>query len=87
MDELYPQTDGGPWTVRTQIVKQFADPRPYDLDEVNLAEYKEVKPPYDDWGHVAGRCAEMSTALAAAFGHAVERESERSGNIRDTEDE
>jgi hypothetical protein len=49
MDELYPQNSGDPWAVRTQLVMQLAAPPPYDLDSVDLAEYKGVRPPFDRW--------------------------------------
>jgi len=67
MDILYPQSNGDPWAVRTQLVKQLADPRPYDLDAVDLAEYKGVRPPFDRWSHVAGVCAALSDHLIHQF--------------------
>jgi hypothetical protein len=54
MDELYPQNGGDPWAVRTQLVTQLAAPPPYDLDSVDLAEYKGVRPPFDRWAYAAG---------------------------------
>ena len=67
MDTLYPQSNGDPWAVRTQLVKQLADPRPYDLDTVDLAEYKGVRPPFDCWSHVAEICAGLSNHLLHRF--------------------
>ena len=67
MDELYPQKNGDPWAVRTQLIKQLADPRPYDLDGINLAEYKGIKPPLDQWGNVAAVCAGLSEKLVDEF--------------------
>ena len=67
MDELYPQKNGDKWAVRTQLIKQLADPRPYDLDTVDLAEYKGVRPPFDRWDHVVETCARLSDHLAAEF--------------------
>lgn len=63
MDELYPQKDDNPWAVRTQLIKQFADPRPYDLDHVNLAEYRGVQPPFNEWSHITEICCELSETL------------------------
>ncbi len=63
MDELYPQNSGDPWAVRTQLVMQFAAPQPYDLDSVDLTEYKGVKPPFDRWRHVAEACGRLSDGL------------------------
>jgi hypothetical protein len=67
MDKLYPQKSGNPWIVRTQLVKQLADPRPHDLDSANLAEYKGVKPPFDRWQHVADICGALSADLLNRF--------------------
>jgi hypothetical protein len=63
MDALYPQQNGDPWAVRTQLVMQLAAPAPYDLDSVDLAEYKGVRPPFDRWSHVAGLCGSLSDQL------------------------
>ena len=66
MDELCPQENGS-WSVRTQMVKQFAEPRPYDLDEVDLGKYKGVKPPYNSWSHMIQRCSDLAVRLIFAF--------------------
>ncbi|MBF0456981.1 MAG: hypothetical protein HQK99_03700 [Nitrospirae bacterium] len=63
MDELYPQKSGGEWVVRTQLIQQLSAPQPYDLDEIDLAEYKGVRPPFDSWGYVAGMCGKLSDWL------------------------
>jgi len=63
MDALYPQNNGDPWAVRTQLIMQLAAPPPYDLDSVDLAEYKGVRPPFDRWDHVAALCGQLSDAL------------------------
>ena len=67
MDELYPQKNDDTWAVRTQLIKQLADPLPYDLDKVHLAEYKGVRPPFDQWSHVAETCGRLSDHLASRF--------------------
>ena len=66
MDDLYPQKSGDPWAVRTQLVMQLALPQPYDLDSVNLAEYKGVHPPFDRWDYVAEVCGKISDELLNA---------------------
>ena len=71
MDELYPQKNGDTWAVRTQLVMQLAAPPPYDLDRVNLAEYKGVKPPFDQWSHVVAVCGDLSDWLLNACMHAL----------------
>ncbi len=63
MDELYQQKSGGGWVVRTQLMMQLAAPPPYDLDGVELAEYKGVQPPFDRWGYVAEVCGTLSDWL------------------------
>jgi hypothetical protein len=63
MDELYPQKNGDPWAVRTQLLMQLAEPPPFDLDEVELAEYKGVQPPFHQWSHVADICGQLSDRL------------------------
>jgi len=63
MDALYPQKNGDPWAVHTQLIKQLADPRPYDLDAVDLSEYKGIRPPLDQWDRVARVCADLSDRL------------------------
>jgi hypothetical protein len=67
MDQLYPQKSGNPWIVRTQLIKQLADPRPHDLEGDNLAEYKGVKPPFDRWGVVTDICGALSERLLAGL--------------------
>jgi len=67
MDDLYPQKNGDRWAVRTQLVKQLADPRPYDLDSVDLAEYKGIRAPLNQWANVAEVCARLSDRLLHGF--------------------
>ncbi len=67
MDDLYPQKNGDTWAVRTQLVKQLADPRPYDLDSVDLSEYKGIRAPLNMWANVAEICASLSGRLTHEF--------------------
>ncbi|MBA2556260.1 MAG: helix-turn-helix transcriptional regulator, partial [Chloroflexi bacterium] len=39
LDRLYPQ-EGDPGAVRQQLLRQLAEPKPWDLDSVEVAEYK-----------------------------------------------
>lgn len=64
MDDLYPQKNGEPFAVRTQIVMQLAEPRPFDLDQELLSEYKGVRPPYGDWSYIGSRCIEIACDFA-----------------------
>lgn len=74
MDECYPQKNDDPWAVRTQLVMQLAAPPPYDLDTVDLAEYKGVQPPFDRWRHVAEVCGTVSDGLLNACVEALQGE-------------
>ena len=60
-DALYPQPNGESALQQLQI--QLANPMPYDLDVTNLAEYKQLKPEYQDWPAVKRRCAQLSELL------------------------
>ena len=65
MDRLYPQEeDRG--AVRHQLMRQLAMPRPYDLDSLNLAEYKGLVPAWRDWATVVAQCRRVATLMAAA---------------------
>lgn len=75
MDELYPQKGGDVWAVRTQLVMQLAAPPPYDLDSVDLAEYKGVRAPFDRWDHVAEVCGTVSDWLLDACVRALRADS------------
>ena len=67
-DELYPQPTGESALQQLQI--QLAQPLPYDLDAVNLAEYKSLDPRWHDWqrvralaGHYAALIFDRITGL------------------------
>lgn len=68
IDHLYPQGSGE--SVLRQLCKQLADPRPYDLAEGQrqLAEYRGVQPPWQDWGHVRAVARDMAYTLARLIG-------------------
>ena len=58
-DDLYPQKSGESALQQLQI--QLANPVPYDLDEVELQEYKQLDRRWHDWESVKATCA--STAI------------------------
>jgi hypothetical protein len=62
MDELYPQASGE--SVLQQIMKQLVAPAPYDLDAVNLREYRALLPRWQDWDAVQAQCATLAMRLA-----------------------
>lgn len=46
-----------------QLAKQLADPRPYDLDSIDLAAYRHLAPRWHTWGAVATVCAELAAGI------------------------
>ena len=60
-DRLYPQSNGESALQQLQI--QLANPLPYDLDETNLAEYKNLDPQWHDWNHVKAVCAHCAVVI------------------------
>jgi hypothetical protein len=60
-DSLYPQPNGESALQQLQI--QLAVPLPYDLDAVNLAEYKQLAPKWQDWSAVQAACAACATLI------------------------
>jgi hypothetical protein len=47
-----------------QLVRQLAEPAPYDLDAVDTSLYKGIKPPFDRWNTIIEMCGDFSVALA-----------------------
>lgn len=60
-DRLYPQDNGASALQQLQI--QLASPMPYDLEETELAEYKALKPQWQDWTAVQGVCARVAVVI------------------------
>ena len=46
-----------------QLVRQLAEPKPWDLEGIDLSQYKGIKPPFDCWTNVERICEEISVAL------------------------
>lgn len=65
-DRLYPQPNEESALQQLQI--QLANPLPYDLEELNLAEYKDLDPRWRDWQTVKAMCADCATLI---FDHIV----------------
>ena len=72
-DDLYPQDNGE--SALQQLQAQLANAVPYDLEDTDLAEYKDLAPRWQDWQAVKDVCAEAATA---AFDHACANNRERS---------
>lgn len=60
-DRLYPQDNGE--SPLQQLEVQLANPMPYDLDKVKLAEYKQLTPALHDWEDVKRRCGDVSALV------------------------
>jgi hypothetical protein len=60
-DSIYPQPNGESALQQLQI--QLASPLPYDLDEVNLSEYKGLSSRWHDWSAVQSACAACATLI------------------------
>jgi len=60
-DLLYPQPNEESALQQMQI--QLADPLPYDLEELNLVEYKNLDPRWTDWQTVRAACADHATLI------------------------
>lgn len=54
LDELYPQADGQ--SALQQLLAQLANPMPYDLEETDLSEYKNLAERWHTWPAVAEAC-------------------------------
>ncbi|MCP4666915.1 MAG: hypothetical protein GY849_11165 [Deltaproteobacteria bacterium] len=51
-----------------QLIRQLAEPKPGDLDDIDLSHYKGLKPPLDSWDNIKGICEEISVALGDKLG-------------------
>lgn len=60
-DALYPQDSGESPLQQLQV--QLANPLPYDLEEVELPEYKNLDPKWHDWNNVKAACVHCSLVI------------------------
>ena len=64
MDEYYQdQIGSGGRRVATQVAKQLADPKPGDLDDVDLRFYRQLERRWQDWGAVADASRALATLV------------------------
>jgi hypothetical protein len=64
LDAYYEDQRGpGGRRVATQLAKQLAEPRPYDLSEVDLAHYRRLEHRWRDWTAVADACRRLAVGL------------------------
>ena len=60
-DELYPQPNGA--SPLQQLASQLANPLPFDFDDTNRAEYKNLVKEYQDWNRIKELCAHIAVAV------------------------
>ncbi len=65
LDVLYVQPSGA--SVRAELVERLASARPGDRASVDLASYKALAAPWNDWSHVTGVGRAHAARLAAAL--------------------
>jgi hypothetical protein len=66
LDEYYEDQLGpGGDRIATQLVKHLADPRPYDLDAVDLLAYRRLEARWQDWSNVATVLRDVATTVLA----------------------
>ena len=67
LDRLYPQDEGAGAT-RQQLMRQLAQPRPFDLEEIQprLSDYKGLARRWQEWSAVEGQCLRLSIAMGEA---------------------
>jgi hypothetical protein len=64
LDEWYADQIGpGGERVATQLAKQLAEPRPYDLSEIDLSRYRRLDARWQDWLAVADACRRFAVAM------------------------
>lgn len=63
LDAYYPQDEE---SASRQLAKQLAEPRPYDLDDADVLQYRFLVERYKSWQHVAQRALELAAALEIA---------------------
>lgn len=61
LDDLYPQPGGE--SILQQLHVQLANPMPYDLDQVELSEYRRLHPEWHDWNRVKEVCLFIAVDL------------------------
>jgi hypothetical protein len=63
MNKLYSEFAGEGGDMLSTVVVKLSSPDPYDLTEVDLAEYKGIAAPWNDWRAVESQCRSLALAL------------------------
>jgi hypothetical protein len=74
-DRLYPQASGESPLQQLQV--QLANALPYDLEETELPEYKNLDPRWHDWQTDKAACSRLATVI---FDRVCDMESDRSAD-------
>jgi hypothetical protein len=62
LDELYPQPNGS--SVLAEVVERLGSARPVDVAMIDLASYRGLQPPWNDWEYVTARGRMWAQVLA-----------------------
>ncbi len=46
-----------------QLIRQLAEPKPGDLEKIDLSQYKGIQQPFDSWDYIEQICEEISVEL------------------------
>jgi hypothetical protein len=57
------QHEAGGHRLGSQLVRQLADPRPYDLDVEELPRYRQIIPELRSWDAVRDRCVDLAAQI------------------------
>lgn len=60
-DQLYPQSNEE--SALQQLQVQLANPLPYDLEEINLSEYKNLADRWHNWSQVKSACIKCAMLI------------------------
>lgn len=67
LDRFYTDQRGpGGSRVATQLVKQLAEPEPYDLSQIELGRYRQLIPRLADWESIARECRALAAEILEA---------------------
>jgi hypothetical protein len=54
-------------SVALEIAKALSDPHPFDLDQIDLGEYKDLSPEWRSWPKIKEVCKQLGSALGEAL--------------------
>jgi len=46
-----------------QLVRQLSEPNPYDIDDIDISQYKGIRTPFSSWDHIRRVCEKMAAEL------------------------